>query len=83
MKNKEPKPIREILPDGFTMKVVRLRKEATGKNGDPSTVSRIVATENTDSGYWPYVAKVAIEADSKAYNERMRFLGIEPSKAVA
>lgn len=71
--NPEPKPIREILPDGFTMKVVKLRNK-DGKKGDPSTVSRIVAAENTDSSYWPFIERLAMDENPKAYKERMRFL---------
>lgn len=67
MKN-EPKTIREIMPDDFTMIL------ATELQVDPSNVSRVVKLEKTTSKYWPAIERLAIQTDSKAYRARIKFL---------
>jgi hypothetical protein len=64
----EPKTIREIMPDDFTMTLAR------EIGCDPSNVSRVINLEKTTSKYWPAIEKLALKTDAKAYRERMKFL---------
>lgn len=64
----EPKTIREIMPDDFTM---TLAKEL---NVYPSNISKVVILEKTTSSYWPAIEKLAMKTDSKAYRERIAFI---------
>ncbi|WP_026462609.1 hypothetical protein [Adhaeribacter aquaticus] len=76
----EPKTVREIMPEDFTM---ILAKEL---RVDPANISRVVKLEKTNSKYWPAIERLAMATDSKAYKQRLAFLEKNypsPVKAVA
>ena len=57
------------MPENFTMILARELQV------DPANVSRAVNLEKTNSKrYWPAIERLAIQSDSKAYRERIKFL---------
>lgn len=78
--NSEPKPIRDLMPKGFSMIICQAKGDA-----DPSVVSKVVKLEKTTSSYWPFVEQLAMQTDSKAYKARMKYLEAkrQTSKAAA
>jgi hypothetical protein len=68
MNAKTPKPIRDLMPEGYT------RIIAAETMAYPSTISEAVVSERTNSKLWPIIERLAKETDSKAYKARMEWL---------
>lgn len=65
----ETKPVRELMPDGFTTKILTEMGEGT-----PANVCNAVNLEKINSKYWPFIEKQALQTDPKAYRARMKYL---------
>lgn len=73
-KSNEPKPIRELMPEGYLPKIAQM----TG--AWPSNISEVVNSERTRSKIWPAIEQLAKETDSKAYKARIEWLSTNRSK---
>lgn len=67
-KTAETKPIRELMPKGFT----RIIAQATGCHR--SHASTVVTDERTEADIWPFVEKLAKETNAAAYDARKAYL---------
>lgn len=67
-KTAETKPIRELMPKGFT-RIIAQETKCTR-----STASTVVTDEITDSKIWPVVERLAKETNAAAYEARKAYL---------
>lgn len=70
----EPKPIRELMPRGYTRIIARESMKTEGVMAYTPTICEAVVNERTTSKLWPMIAKLAKETDPQAFAERMQWL---------
>lgn len=72
----ETTPVRNLMPPRFTRLILSEMGEGTTAN-----VSDAVALEKVNSKYWPFIEKLALKTDPKAYRARLKYLQEKQSAA--